>query len=53
MQANSKHQKIFPLHLPYEPGKCRKERKKLQKIEYLKKEKSFSSEIKENIFYSF
>ena len=37
---------------PFESGKCGKEGKKLQKFEYLKNEKSFSDEIKNN-FYSF
>ena len=31
---------------PLESGKCGKERKKLQKFEYLKNEKSFLDEIK-------
>ena len=37
---------------PFESGKCGKEGKKLQKLEYLKNEKSFSAEIK-SIFHSF
>ena len=37
---------------PFESGKCGKEGEKIQKYEYLEKEKSFSDEIK-NIFYSF
>ena len=37
---------------PFEPEKCGKEGKKLQKFEYLKNEKSFFDEIK-NTFYSF
>ena len=37
---------------PLESGKCGKEGKKLQKIEYLENEKSFVDEIK-NIFHSF
>ena len=37
---------------PFESGKCGKERKKLQKFEYLEKGKSFLDEIK-SIFYSF
>ena len=37
---------------PFESGKCGKEEEKLQKIEYLKNEKSFLDEI-ENIFHSF
>ena len=37
---------------PFAYGKCEKERKKLQKFEYFKNEKSFLDEIK-NIFHSF
>ena len=37
---------------PFESGNCGKEGKKLQKLEYLKNEKSFYDEIK-NIFHSF
>ena len=37
---------------PFESGKSRKEEEKIQKLEYLKNEKSFVAEIK-NIFYSF
>ena len=37
---------------PFESGNCGKEGKKLQKLEYLKNEKSFLDEIK-NIFHSF
>ena len=37
---------------PFESGKCGKEGKKLQKLEYLENEKSFLDEIK-NIFHSF
>ena len=37
---------------PFESGKCGKEGNKLQKIEYLEKEKNFLDEIK-NIFHSF
>ena len=37
---------------PFESGKCGKEGKKLQKIEYLKSEKSFLDEIK-SIFHTF
>ena len=37
---------------PFESGKCGKEGIKLQKLEYLKNEKSFLDEIK-NIFHSF
>ena len=37
---------------PFESGKCGKEGKRLQKVEHLENEKSFSDEIK-NIFHSF
>ena len=37
---------------PFEPIKCGKEGKKLQKFEYLENEKNFLDEIK-NIFHSF
>ena len=37
---------------PFESQKCKKEGKKLQKLEYLDNEKSFLDEIK-NIFHSF
>ena len=37
---------------PFESGKCRKERKKTHKFEYLEKEMSFLDERK-NIFHSF
>ena len=37
---------------PFVSGKCGKEGKKLQKFEYLEKEKSFLDVIK-NIFHSF
>ena len=37
---------------PFESGKCGKEEKKLQKIEYLENQKSFLDEIK-IIFHSF
>ena len=37
---------------PFEPGKCGKEGKKLQKFEYLENEKSFLDEIK-NVFVVF
>ena len=47
------HQIIAPQKLcPFESGNCRNERKKLQKLEYLKNEKSFLDEIK-SIFHSF
>ena len=37
---------------PFESGNCGKEGKKLQKLEYLKNDKSFLDE-KKNIFHSF
>ena len=37
---------------PFESENCGKEEKKLQKLEYLKNEKSFLDETK-NIFHSF
>ena len=37
---------------PFESGNCGKKGGKLQKLEYLKNEKSFLDEIK-NIFHSF
>ena len=37
---------------PFESGNCGKEGKKLQKLEYLKNEKSFLDE-KKTIFHSF
>ena len=37
---------------PFEPGKCGKEGKIMQKWEFLENEKSFLDEIK-NIFHSF
>ena len=37
---------------PFESGNCEKEGEKLQKLEYLKNEKSFLDEIK-NIFHNF
>ena len=37
---------------PFEPGKCGKEGKKLQKVKYLENERSFLDEIK-NISHSF
>ena len=37
---------------PFVSGNCGKEGKKLQRLEYLKNEKSFLDEIK-NIFHSF
>ena len=41
----------FTFICPFESGKCGKEGKKLQKIEYPENEKSFFGEI--NIFHSF
>ena len=47
MQANSWYHKVFLFHFcPFESGKCGKEGKKIQKSEYLEKEKSFLDEIK-------
>ena len=46
MQANSWHHKLFTSICPFESGKCGKEGKKLQKLEYLENERSFSDEIK-------
>ena len=37
---------------PFESGKCGKEEKQIQKVEYLENEKSILDEIK-NIFHSF
>ena len=42
----------FTSTCPLESGKCGKERKKLQKLEYLENEKRFLDEIK-NILHSF
>ena len=52
MQANSWHYKLFFFHLLFGSGKCVKEGKKLQKLEYLENEKGFLNEIK-SIFHSF
>ena len=52
MQSNSWHHKLFHLICPSLFGKCGKERKKLQKFEYLKNKKSFLDEIKDT-FHSF
>ena len=38
---------------PFESGKCGKEGKKLQKLEYLENEKSFTDEIKKTFFIVF
>ena len=51
MQANSWHHKFSTSICPFVSGKCGKEEEKLQKFEYLEKEKSFLDKIK-NIFYS-
>ena len=51
MKANSDIINYSTSICPFEPGKCGKEEEKLQKIEYLKNEKSFLDEIK-NIFHS-
>ena len=52
MQANSWHRKLFHFHLSFKSEKCRREGKKLQKIEGLEDEKSFLDGTK-NIFHSF
>ena len=52
MQDNSWHHKLSSFISPFDSGKCGKEWKKLQKFEYLEKEKSFLDEIK-GIFHSF
>ena len=52
MQANSDIINYSTSIYPFVSGKCGKEVKKLQKIEYLENEKSFLDEIK-NIFHSF
>ena len=50
MHANSWHHKLFHFHFicPFESGKRGKERKKLQKFEYLEKEKGSLDEIKKH-----
>ena len=49
MQANSWHHKNYSTSTcPFEVGKCGKEGKKLQKIEYFQNEKSFSDETKKH-----
>ena len=52
MQTKSRHHKLFHSICPFESGKCGKEGKKLQKIDYLENEKSFLDEMK-NIFIVF
>ena len=52
MPAKWWHHKLFHSIYPFESGKCGKEGKILQKLEYLENEKSFSDEVK-NIFHSF
>ena len=52
MQANSWHHKFFHFHLSFWIWKVWKGREKLQKFEYLEKEKGFLDEIK-NIFHIF
>ena len=49
MQANSWH-KLFNFHLSFWIWKEREGREKLQKLEYVKNEKTFLDEIK-NIFH--
>ena len=51
-QVNLLHHELFHFHLPFESGQCRKEWKKLQKLEYFDNENSFSDETK-NIFHIF
>ena len=46
MQDNLWHHKYSTSTCPFESGKCGKERKKIQKFEYLENEKSFFDEIK-------
>ena len=52
MQANSWHLNYSTSICPFVSGKCGKEVKKIQKIEYLENDKSFLDEIK-NTFHSF
>ena len=52
MQGNLWHHKYSTSICPLESGKCGKEGKHLQKIEYFEEKKSFFDEIK-NIFHSF
>ena len=46
MQTNSLHHNHSSFILPFNSGICEKEGEKLQKIEYLKNEKSFLDETK-------
>ena len=48
MQDNLWHHKYSTSICPFESGKCGKERKKLQKFEYLENEKSFFDEMQKN-----
>ena len=52
MQVNSWHINYPTSTCPFKSEKCGKEKKKLQKFEYLQNEKSFLDEIK-NICHSF
>ena len=52
MQANSWHINYSTCICHFVSGKCGKERKKLQKFEYLENEKNFLDEIK-NTFHGF
>ena len=52
MQANSMHLEYSTFICPFDSGKCEKERKKLQKNEYLENKNSFLDEIK-NIYHRF
>ena len=53
MKVNSWHHKLFHFHLSFWIWKVPKERKKLQKFEYLENEKSFLDEIKKTFFIVF
>ena len=48
MQANSWHHKLFHFSLSFGIWKVWKKGKKLEKFEYLEKEKTFLDEIKNN-----
>ena len=48
MRANSWHRKLFRFICPFEYGKCGKEGKKLQRLEYLENKKSFLDEMKKH-----
>ena len=52
MRANSQCCNYSSLKCSFKSKECGKEGKKLQKLEYLENEKSFSNEIK-NIFHDF